>query len=303
MAVFRVEKTRDYTVMANHHLKNRDLTLKAKGLLSVMLSLPDDWDFTLKGLARINREGIDAIREGIRELEQAGYVMRHRVRDERGKLRGNEYVIYERPQLPASDCPAQEKPALVNPTLDNPTQENPTLEKPTLENPMQLNTQGTSTYSPNTYVPNTHAENPNPSNPYPSFRQTPAQETDGVMELMDAVRSQIGYDCIADRFNRERLDEIVELITEILASQSETITISGAAYPAALVKRRFEMINSLHIEFVFASLEQSASPIRNIKQYLKTTLFNETGTMNSYYDALVRHEQRRKYDWMDDLDG
>ena len=91
--------------------------------------------------------------------------------------------------------------------------------------------------------------------------------------------------------------------TEILASQSETITISGAAYPAALVKRRFEMINSLHIEFVFASLEQSASPIRNIKQYLKTTLFNATGTMNSYYDALVRHEQRRKYDWMDDLDG
>ena len=218
MAVFRVEKTRDYTVMANHHLKNRNLTLKAKGLLSVMLSLPDDWDFTLKGLARINREGIDAIREGIRELEQAGYVMRHRVRDERGKLRGNEYVIYERPQLPASDCPAQEKPAL--------------------ENPMQLNTQGTSTYSPNTYVPNTHAENPNPSNPYPSFRQMPARETDGVMELMDAVRSQIGYDCIADRFNRERLDEIVEIITEILASQSETITISGTAYPAALVKRR-----------------------------------------------------------------
>ena len=303
MAVFRVEKTRDYTVMANHHLKNRDLTLKAKGLLSVMLSLPDDWDFTLKGLARINREGIDAIREGIRELEQAGYVMRHRVRDERGKLRGNEYVIYERPQLPASDCPAQEKPALENPTLDNPTQENPTLEKPTLENPMQLNTQGTKTYSPNTYVPNTHAENPNPSNPYPSFRQTPAQETDGVMELMEAVRSQIGYDCIADRFNRERLDEIVELITEILASRSETITISGVAYPAALVKRRFEMINSLHIEFVFASLEQSASPIRNIKQYLTTTLFNATGTMNSYYDALVRHEQRRKYDWMDDLDG
>lgn len=123
------------------------------------------------------------------------------------------------------------------------------------------------------------------------------------MDLMDAVRSQIGYDCIADRFNRERLDEIVELITEILASRSETITISGAAYPAALVKRRFEMINSLHIEFVFASLEQSASPIRNIKQYLKTTLFNATGTMNSYYDALVRHEQRRKYDWMDDLDG
>ncbi|MBQ7887181.1 MAG: hypothetical protein IJ313_09845 [Clostridia bacterium] len=94
MAVFRVEKTRDYTVMENHHMKNRNLTLKAKGLLSVMRSLSDDWDFTLKGLTRINREGIDAIREGIREPEQAGYVMRHRVRGERGKLRDNEYAVH-----------------------------------------------------------------------------------------------------------------------------------------------------------------------------------------------------------------
>ena len=73
MAVFRIEKTRDYTVMSNHHLKNKNLTLKAKGLLSVMLSLPETWDYTLKGLAIINREGVDAIREAVRELEKAGY--------------------------------------------------------------------------------------------------------------------------------------------------------------------------------------------------------------------------------------
>lgn len=76
MPVFRVEKTRDYTVMANHHLKNKELTLKAKGLLSVILSLPEDWDYTLKGLSHINREGVDAIREAVRELERAGYVQR-----------------------------------------------------------------------------------------------------------------------------------------------------------------------------------------------------------------------------------
>ena len=69
MAVFRVERTRDYTVMSNHHLKNRSLSLKAKGLLSVMLSLPDEWDYTLRGLAAISKEGVDAIREAIRELE------------------------------------------------------------------------------------------------------------------------------------------------------------------------------------------------------------------------------------------
>ena len=130
MAVFRVEKNSDYTVMSNHHLRNRALSLKAKGLLSQMLSLPEDWDYTLQGLARINRESIDAIRQAIRELEQAGYIQRSRERDEKGRLRGADYVIFELPQP---------VPASVSPTLENPTLENPTQENPTLENPMQLN--------------------------------------------------------------------------------------------------------------------------------------------------------------------
>ena len=129
MAVFRVEKNSGYTVMSNHHLRNQELSLKAKGLLSQMLSLPDNWDYTLKGLSLINREKIDAIREAIRELERAGYIVRSRERDEKGRLRGADYVIYELPQKPVSDLP----------TLENPTLENPTLEKPTLENPTQLN--------------------------------------------------------------------------------------------------------------------------------------------------------------------
>ena len=119
MAVFRVEKNRGYTVMSNHHLRNKDLSLKAKGLLSQMLSLPEDWDFTLKGLSLINREQIDAIRAAVRELEQAGYIVRSRERDSQGRLRGADYIIYEQPQ-PVSDLPTLE-----NPTLDNPTQEKP----------------------------------------------------------------------------------------------------------------------------------------------------------------------------------
>ena len=134
MAVFRVEKNSGYTVMSNHHLRNRALSLKAKGLLSQMLSLPEDWDYTLQGLARINRESIDAIRQAIRELEQAGYIQRSRERDEKGRLRGADYVIFELPQP---------VPASVSPTLENPTLENPTQENPTLENPMQLNTKST----------------------------------------------------------------------------------------------------------------------------------------------------------------
>ena len=88
MAVFRVERNTGYTVMSNHHLRNKELTLKAKGLLSQMLSLPEDWDYTLAGLSHINREKIDAIREAVKELEKAGYIVRSRERDEKGRLRG-----------------------------------------------------------------------------------------------------------------------------------------------------------------------------------------------------------------------
>ena len=95
MAVFRVEKNSGYTVMSNHHLRNQELSLKAKGLLSQMLSLPDNWDYTLKGMSLINREKIDAIREAIRKLERAGYIVRSRERDEKGRLRGADYIIYE----------------------------------------------------------------------------------------------------------------------------------------------------------------------------------------------------------------
>jgi len=140
MAVFRVERNTGYTVMSNHHLRNKALTLKAKGLLSQMLSLPEDWDYTLAGLSHINREKIDAIREAVKELEKAGYIVRSRERDEKGRLRGADYIIYEQPQPPEEQPPGDgQLPTLDLPTLENPTLDNPTQEKPTLENPTQLN--------------------------------------------------------------------------------------------------------------------------------------------------------------------
>ena len=98
MAVFRIEKTRDYTVMSNHHLRNTDLSLKAKGLLSLMLSLPEEWDYTTKGLARICKDGVDSICAGVRELENHGYVVRERVRNANGQLGAIEYTIQEQPR-------------------------------------------------------------------------------------------------------------------------------------------------------------------------------------------------------------
>ena len=92
MAVFRIERTRDYTVMSNHHLRNGKLSLKAKGLLSMMLSLPEDWNYTTRGLAAICKEGVDAIGGALRELETAGYIVRHQLRDKQGRISDTEYV-------------------------------------------------------------------------------------------------------------------------------------------------------------------------------------------------------------------
>ena len=102
MAIFRVEKNSNYTVMSNHHLRDKSLFLKAKGLLSQILSLPEEWDYTLQGLACINRERLDAIRQAVHELERAGYIVRARERDSRGRLCGTEYNIYEQPPSDSS---------------------------------------------------------------------------------------------------------------------------------------------------------------------------------------------------------
>ena len=160
MAVFRIEKTRDYTVMSNHHLKNKNLTLKAKGLMSLLLSLPDNWVHTLAGLAQISVEGVDAIRMAVHELEREGSVVRNRIRDEKGHLGEMEYVVYENPQKPVvaeepvPASPTLEEPMLENPTQENPMQGNPTQDKPTLgqptqENPMLLNTHRSNTHKEN----------------------------------------------------------------------------------------------------------------------------------------------------------
>ena len=117
MAVFRIERTRDYTVMSNHHLRNHELSLKAKGLLSMMLSLPDDWNYTTRGLAAICKEGVDAIGGALRELETAGYIVLHQLRDRQGRISDTEYVIYEQPQPKNPDTP---QPDTASPDTGNP---------------------------------------------------------------------------------------------------------------------------------------------------------------------------------------
>ena len=282
MAVFRVEKTRDYTVMANHHLRNTDLSLKAKGLLSLMLSLPEEWDYTTKGLARICKDGVDSICAGVRELEDHGYVVRERIRNPNGQLGAIEYTILEQPQEPKREKPERENPVQANPVLDYPV-----LGKPEQENPSQLNT-----YRTNKDESNTLSANPYPINSYPINPVTDQMGTDGMDVYREIVKGNIEYDIMKDNFpyDHERLDEIVELMAETLASKKATFCIAGDTYPASTVKFKLLRINSLHIQYVFECLDKNTTEVRNIKKYLLATLFNAPSTMGSYYKAQVNHD-------------
>ena len=293
MAVFRVERNTGYTVMSNHHLRNKELTLKAKGLLSQMLSLPEDWDYTLAGLSHINREKIDAIREAVKELEKAGYIVRSRERDEKGRLRGADYVIYEQPQPPTSDLPTLE-----NPTLDNPTLEKPTQEKPTLENPTQLNKDISSKEQSITDLSSTHSipfHSLNPS-PLEDAAQPPERKrkeaTDAYSVYEEIIKDNIEYDyLIQDRYlDRDRIEEILALILETVCTKRKTIRIAGDDYPAELVKSKFMKLDSEHIRFVLDCMRENTTKIRNIKQYLKAALFNAPSTIGNYYTSLVSHD-------------
>lgn len=120
MAVYRVEKTHDYTVMANHHLRDERLSLKAKGLLSMLLSLPDDWEISIRGLASIVTDGVGAVQTGINELIEAGYIVRRRQHADTGAFAGFEYIIHEVP--PCTENPYTADPYTGKPYTENPAQ-------------------------------------------------------------------------------------------------------------------------------------------------------------------------------------
>jgi len=243
MAVFRIEKTKNYTVMSNHHLRNPSLSLKAKGLLSQILSLPPEWDYTLKGLSHINRENVDAIRTAIQELERAGYVTRSRERKENGQLGGAEYIIHEQP-----------------PTLDAPILENPTQANPTLENPTQLNKDKATTEKLNTDSQNTHSIPIPPQAPQTQTTDRIGTETavntNAFNIYREIIHDNIEYPHLLERYeyDHERVHEIIDLMLETVCTSRKIIRIASDDYPAELVKAKFLKLNGCHIEYVLDCL-------------------------------------------------
>lgn len=148
MAVFRVHKNENYTVLSNYHFKEKGMSLKAKGLLSLMLSLPENWDYSAAGLVTLSKDGKDSVNAALKELEKFGYLKRTQAIDARGKFSGYNYEIFEQPFAVEAE----------KPTTDKPFAENPTTEKTTTENPPQLNINKLNTKKSNTYKSNTEEE-------------------------------------------------------------------------------------------------------------------------------------------------
>ena len=291
MAVFRIERTRDYTVMSNHHLRNHQLSLKAKGLLSMMLSLPDDWNYTTRGLAKICKEGVDAIGGALRELESAGYIVRHQLRDRQGRISDTEYVIYEQPQPRQPETP---QPDTAAPDTDSLDTAFPYLDKPDTEKPAELNIEKSNTQTSITQRARTDSipfREPAAARP-PERKGRDAISLAEMESYRDLILENIEYDYLCREFStyREDLDEIVELIVETVCARRKTTRIAGADFPHEVVRSRFLKLDSSHIEFVMECLHNNSTEIRNMKQYLLTVLFNAPTTMSNHYTAQVNHD-------------
>ena len=273
MAVYRVNKNRGYTVMANFHLRDKNLSLKAVGLLSKMLSFNDGWQFSTRGLSAICKEGPDAILSALRELENYGYLVRHQARDEKGRMGSMVFEIYEKPQ--------EVLPEAGNPYTEIPDADNPVTEKPYTGNPAQRNTDQVITEKTNTSLNN-----------YQSINLDGMDRMDERESYRELLWENLELDILAHdtRLDMDRVNELLEIMLDAVCSTSPTIRINGEDMPQQVVKSRFLKLNSSHIEYVLQAMNENPSAIRNIRAYLLTALYNAPLTMDNYYSALVNHD-------------
>lgn len=285
MAVYRVERTRDYTVMSNYHLKDTTLSLKAKGLLSMFLSFPEDWNYSTRGLAKICKEGVEAVGNTIKELEKAGYIVRRQLRGANGRITDTEYIIYEKPQTPEPSPPDMVPPDAVSPDTENPDVAGPDMDAPHTENPAQLNINQSKTQKSNTQRFNTH------SFPPPAPSAGPAEGMKEILEKREEIQTQIEYSLIADTSNQAQIDEFVEIMLEVALSRTPTMKIGrDMEYPTAYVQQRFDQITSAHIETLLESIQANTTRVWNTRAYLLAALFNAPATMDNHYTMLVNHD-------------
>ena len=259
--------------MANFHLRDKSLSLKAVGLLSKMLSFNDGWKFSTKGLSAICKEGPDAILSALRELEKHGYLVRHRQRDGKGRMSSTIFEIYEEPQ---ESTPEREMPHTENPCVEKPDVDNPRGDKSAQINTDQVITQERNTLSKN----------------YQSINLDGMDRMDERSEYEEIIKENLDYDilCQDPKFDKDRFREIMDIMLDAVCSTAPTIRINGEDMPQQVVKSRFLKLNSSHIEYVLEVMNKNPSDILNIRAYLLTALYNASLTIDNYYSALVNYD-------------
>lgn len=293
MPVFRVDKSRDFTVVANCVFKDRTLSAKAKGILVEMLSLPENWDYTLKGLTTLFSDGIDSIRQGINELEKHGYIVRERKRDARGRLGGMEYVIYETPHVVQedsqpvensidSDVPESPDPATEDPTQDLSAEEMPTVYK-------EINKYNTYSLSRTniSFLPEV-SENFEESEP---VEKSGRKEISDTSRAREEIKKQIEYDIMTKRCQKSQLDELIEIMLEVKLNLSPTTRFSrDEVYPTIYVQDRYSKLIAEHIEQVLDGIRENTSKVMHTKAYLMKCLFNAPETLENKVMMDVNHD-------------
>ena len=311
MTKYTIKNEKDFVQIPNSILTSPDISLKAKGILALMLSLPDNWKFSIEGIASKCKESKECISNAIKELESAGYVKRTMKHGDDGKITGMEYEIFEEPYTvveaeerneekpcedkhctanPSVEKPFKEEPSEEKTLTDKPSTENPSMDLPVKGKPSEENPWGNNTIinkkENNNILFNNIQSNPISSKNKISFNMSEIELTRFTVE------ENIDYDILVERFpNREAMiDEIVDLMVEVLCSNREFITIASDTHPIEQVKERFESIDSGHIEYILECLDKTTTDIRNIKQYLLSVIFNAPQTMDNYYTAAVKHD-------------
>ena len=309
MPTCRVVKENNYTKISNHYLRDDSLSFQAKGLLTLMLSLPEDWDYTIAGLTKFTSDGRVCVANTIRELEERGYIRRRQNRGENGAFAQNEYWIYEVPQTEDDSAEAGN----VRPDVADMVE---TESENEMMTEMERMAENVSTDVATEIVPNTEnmtADNtsdivqclprPLPANPSSDFPPT-ANDAQQIKEKQitkkqnliryDLMRTRaeqrVEYAVLRDEFSTEQLDELISLIVEMESCQSETMLIAGAVYPRELVEARMQSLNAECIRYVLDCLREVKPQIKNMKKYLMASLFNAPATMENFMEAQVQRE-------------
>lgn len=297
--VFRVFKTEKFSVISNYHLFDKRLTHKATNLLTTMLALSPVWDYTLKGLASLKKDGIDGVRSGIRELEKLGYLTRRQLRNEKGQLAHNEYLVYETPELnpnfAKSEENCQELPSLENPITDKKIN-SPSLENPSTENPTQLNTKLLNTKYINQSYQDNNNINININNTYRCDEMDSIDKIDRK-EIKAELKKQLNYENLISRneADKKQINSIINILADVMSSRSQSIRIGGENKPLEEVIQRFKQLTDKHIAYVLECLNKNADKPRNIRAYLLTSLFNAPSTMDCYYARDADQAETKQY--------